>query len=89
MHSSHDVTLDVAFVQGSQGHVLHTRFMPSNAPRSALVFVHAFGEELAKSRHVVSAAARRLAQNGIAVCTIDLYGCGDSAGSLADARFEG
>ncbi len=88
MQAAHDVRLDAAFELGQQGHVLWTRFLPSKAPRASIVFVHGFAEELAKSRHVVSATARLLASSGIAVCAVDLYGCGDSAGSLADARFE-
>ena len=83
-----DVSVESAFSRGRQGNVLHTRFMPKGEPRCALIFVHGFAEELAKSRHVVSAAARQLAANGVAVCALDLYGCGDSAGSLAQASFQ-
>ncbi len=57
--------------------------------RQALLYVHPFGEEMNKSRRMAALAARRMADSGIAVLQLDLYGCGDSAGEFADARWEG
>lgn len=57
------------------------------APLAALVFVHACGEEMNKSRHMVALQARALSRAGCAVLTIDLLGCGDSSGDLQDASW--
>lgn len=56
-------------------------------PGAALVFVHACGEEMNKSRRMVALQAQALAQAGCAVLTIDLLGCGDSSGLLQDASW--
>lgn len=56
-------------------------------PIAALVYVHACGEEMNKSRHMVALQARALAHAGCAVLTIDLLGCGDSSGDLQDASW--
>lgn len=64
-----------------------------HAPRSrsralaAVVHVHAFGEEMNKSRHMVAQQSRALAQAGCAVLQIDLLGCGDSSGDHGDATW--
>jgi exosortase A-associated hydrolase 2 len=55
---------------------------------SAVVFVHAFGEEMNKSRRMAAQQARRLAMAGHAVLQIDLKGCGDSSGEFSDATWD-
>jgi uncharacterized protein len=55
----------------------------------ALVHVHAFAEEMNKSRRMVALAARVLAENGWAVLLMDLAGCGDSSGDFRDATWRG
>jgi exosortase A-associated hydrolase 2 len=57
--------------------------------RAALVYVHPFAEEMNCARRMAAASARALAAQGIAVLQIDLHGCGDSAGLLQEARWEG
>lgn len=57
--------------------------------RSAVVFVHAFAEEMNKSRRMVAMTARALAEAGHAVLLVDLHGCGDSAGRLDEASWSG
>lgn len=54
--------------------------------RGALVYIHPFAEEMNKSRRMAARQSRALAEAGIAVLQIDLFGCGDSAGDFADAR---
>ncbi|CAN7660047.1 hydrolase 2, exosortase A system-associated [Pseudoduganella sp. LjRoot289] len=56
--------------------------------RGGMVYLHPFGEEMNKSRRMAALQARALAAQGIAVLQIDLYGCGDSGGDFADARWE-
>jgi len=82
--------LEPAFVAGRAGHLFCVYHGPPEGvrPRGALVFVHAFCEEMNKSRHVVTAQCRALAGLGFAVQTVDLYGCGDSDGELGRATWE-
>ncbi|MFN6997975.1 MAG: hydrolase 2, exosortase A system-associated, partial [Aquincola tertiaricarbonis] len=48
-----------------------------------------FAEEMNKSRRMVAMQSRALAAQGYAVLCIDLHGCGDSSGELADASWQG
>ncbi len=62
---------------------------PPNTPtRGAMLFVHPLAEEMNKCRRMVAETARALAADGWAVLLIDLKGCGDSSGELADARWQ-
>jgi exosortase A-associated hydrolase 2 len=55
--------------------------------RGALLYVHPFAEEMNRTRRAAALQARELAARGIAVLQVDLYGCGDSSGEFADARW--
>ena len=61
---------------------------PGQASRGGIVYLHPFAEELNKSRHVAAAQARAFAAFGYSVLQIDLFGCGDSSGDFADARWD-
>lgn len=56
--------------------------------RGQVLAVHAFAEELNKTRRMAALQARALARQGFAVLQLDLYGCGDSSGDFADARWD-
>ena len=56
-------------------------------PRGLVLHVHAFAEEMNKSRRMAAQQARALAAAGLAVLQLDLLGCGDSAGSFGDATW--
>lgn len=66
--------------------LLHAPAVAVPAP-AALVFVHAFAEEMNKSRRMAALQARALALAGHWVLQIDLLGCGDSSGDFADATW--
>jgi len=55
---------------------------------AAVVYVHPLAEEMNKSRRMAAMQARALAAQGCAVLQIDLLGCGDSSGDLADADWD-
>lgn len=78
------------FLSAGQGErfCLYHEPEPGVPPRGAILYVHPFAEELNKSRRMVSLQARAYAQAGFGVLQIDLYGCGDSSGELATARWE-
>lgn len=58
------------------------------APRSLLVHVHAFAEEMNKSRRMAAMQSRAFAAAGHAVLQFDLLGCGDSDGDFGDATWD-
>jgi len=60
---------------------------PTQVVRGTLLFVAPFAEEMNKSRRMVALAAAALAQRGFLTLRIDLRGCGDSAGLLAQAAW--
>ncbi|PRC90939.1 hydrolase 2, exosortase A system-associated [Solimicrobium silvestre] len=59
-----------------------------DADLGSIVHVHAFAEEMNKCRRMAAMQARALAGLGYGVLQIDLYGCGDSSGDFADARWD-
>ena len=61
---------------------------PAAPLRGAIVHVHAWGEEMNKSRRMAAMQSRTLAEAGYAVLQIDLLGCGDSAGDFGDASWD-
>lgn len=75
------------FIPAAQGQRLAIHHAPAASPRSVVLFVHAFAEEMNKSRRMAALAARSLAEAGHAVLQVDLLGCGDSSGDLVDARW--
>lgn len=76
------------FLPASPGARFCLYHAPRGVARHAVVFVHAFAEEMNKSRRMVALQARALSLLGVAVLTIDLYGCGDSDGDFGDARWD-
>lgn len=67
----------------------HSPHPPHVPARAAMVYVHPFAEEMNKSRRMAALQARALAAAGVGVLQIDLAGCGDSGGELADASWQG
>lgn len=59
----------------------------SGTLRGVVLHVHAFAEEMNKSRRMAGLQARSLAQAGFGVLQLDLLGCGDSAGDFGDATW--
>jgi exosortase A-associated hydrolase 2 len=56
-------------------------------PCGTMIFVHAFAEEMNKSRRMSARMARLLASAGWRVVQKDLCGCGDSSGEFRDASW--
>jgi exosortase A-associated hydrolase 2 len=78
--------LFITAADGSARFVLH-HAPAAGAPQGLVVYLHPFAEEMNKSRRMAALQSRALAAAGIAVLQIDLLGCGDSAGNLADASW--
>ena len=67
---------------------LHHPGTRPDQPLGLVVHVHPFAEEMNKARRMAALQARALAAEGFAVLQIDLMGCGDSEGDLADTRWD-
>lgn len=79
---------DVFFLPAGNGEQRLCLFhAPAGAPRSRVLYVHPFAEEMNKSRRMAALACRALAQAGHAVLQIDLRGCGDSSADFGDASW--
>jgi len=76
------------FLASARGPLFAIHHGPAGPARQALLYVHPFGDEMNRSRRMAALAARRMADAGVAVLQLDLYGCGDSAGEFADARWD-
>lgn len=77
------ISLAPGFLSGRRGRLFCVHIAPVfGPPRGAVLFAPALADEQNKSRHIVSAVARRLAAHGIAVLLIDPYGTGDSEGEF-------
>jgi len=62
---------------------------PANGnARGIVLLLPPFAEEMNKSRRMCALLARRLAADGWRVVRIDLFGCGDSAGSFREATWK-
>ncbi len=75
-------------VEPGQRFCLFHRAAPQAAYRGAILYLHPFAEELNKSRRMAALQARAFSGAGFDVMQIDLFGCGDSDGDFADARWK-
>lgn len=78
------------FIDRPHGKLFAVHHPPSGAaaPGEAVVYVHPFAEEMNQSRRMATLQAEALAGLGHGVLMLDLTGCGDSTGELAEARWE-
>jgi exosortase A-associated hydrolase 2 len=73
---------------GRSGQRLGVLHRARGTPRGAVLHLHAFAEEMNKSRRMVALQARALAEAGFDVLLLDLLGCGDSSGDFGDATWD-
>lgn len=57
-------------------------------PVGAVLHIHAFAEELNRSRRMTALAAKAFAEQGWTVLQMDAHGCGDSEGDFGDATWD-
>jgi len=88
MNPAGPVVQSGAFVTGGAGPSFRLVSEPAaGSVRGTVVFLHAFAEEMNKSRRMAARMARLLAADGWRVVQRDLSGCGDSAGDFGDATW--
>lgn len=81
---------EVLYLTGSQGPLFAIYHPAARARHSrlGLVYVPPFAEEMNRSRRMAALQARCLAEIGVDVLLLDLFGTGDSAGEFGEARWE-
>ena len=82
------VAQDAAFANAVGGRRFRIVSQPADGPcLGTVIWVHAFAEELNKTRRMSALMARRLAGAGWRVVQKDLSGCGDSTGDFGEASW--
>lgn len=81
--------LETAFIDGAHGRVFVLSRGPASAAAAAVLVAPPFGDEMNKSRKLITDLAQALAARGMATILVDPFGTGDSAGEFRDARWEG
>jgi exosortase A-associated hydrolase 1/exosortase A-associated hydrolase 2 len=88
MNPARPVIQEAAFVGAAGGSRFRIVTQPVEARCSGtVIWVHAFAEEMNKTRRMSARMARLLASDGWRVVQKDLCGCGDSAGDFSDASW--
>jgi exosortase A-associated hydrolase 2 len=78
----------LAATHGSRFCLVHRP--PAGMPSlGGIVYVHPFAEEMNKSRRIAATQSRALSTLGFTVLQMDLHGCGDSSGEMADVTIAG
>lgn len=86
--SGPDTLPQAFFLPAGHGHRFCLFHAPrGQSPRSRVLFLHPFAEEMHAARRVIAQQCRTLAADGHAVLQIDLLGCGDSTGDFGDASW--
>lgn len=82
------VELNARFVTTSRGNLLLVTHGSTTDASSCVLIVPPFGDEMNKSRHLLTQAARAIAKTGVLVILPDLFGTGDSDGEFRDATWQ-
>lgn len=75
-------------LDGGAGPLFAVHYPPTRAADRAVLFLPPFAEELNRARRMASLQARALAAQNIGTLILDPYGCGDSGGEFAEARWQ-
>jgi exosortase A-associated hydrolase 2 len=76
-------------LDGVAGPLVAVHYPPRTAQLAhAVLYLPPFAEEMNRARRMAALQARALAEIGIGMLVLDPYGCGDSSGEFADARWE-
>jgi exosortase A-associated hydrolase 2 len=79
--------LEALFLPAGDGRRFALARRAADVRRGGVLFVHAFGEEMNKSRRMAALQASAFAGAGFEVLQLDLLGCGDSSGDFGDATW--
>jgi exosortase A-associated hydrolase 1/exosortase A-associated hydrolase 2 len=88
MIAARGVAQDAAFAEGRGGRRFRIVSQPADGRCvGTVIWVHAFAEEMNKTRRLSALMARLLASEGWRVVQKDLSGCGDSTGDFGEASW--
>jgi exosortase A-associated hydrolase 2 len=83
------VSVSGTFIDGAKGPIFVLLRQPGTPAAGCVMVVPPFGEEMNKSRRMVTDLALALAERRIATLVPDLYGTGDSGGDFVEADWAG
>lgn len=81
--------LEARFIDGAQGPLFVTLRRPLAQLAPAVLVAPPFGDEMNKSRKMITDVAQALATRGVATVIVDPFGTGDSAGEFREADWDG
>ena len=81
--------LEPCFVEGRRGRLFALLRGPTGGSAPFVLVAPPFGDEMNKSRKMVTELAAALADRGIATLVVDPYGTGDSEGEFREADWRG
>jgi len=76
------------FLDSQAGQIFVLHYSSDKPNSTGIIFIPPFGEELNRSRHMISRQAQQLCDQGFDVLVVDLFGTGDSAGTYTDATWD-
>lgn len=81
--------LEACFIEGRRGRLFALLRGPASHAAPVVLVAPPFGDEMNKSRKMVTDLAEGLSARGIATLVVDPYGTGDSEGEFRDADWNG
>lgn len=82
--ASNSIETIAGFV-GEEHPAFFLQFWPQDIPKAHIVYLPPFGEEMNRSRSLVTEQARQFAREGFSCTILDYYGTGESLGDLISA----
>lgn len=78
------------FIKGKSGDLYTVYYPPKSTKQTPrhIIYIPPFSEEANRCRAMTSLQARTLAEKGIGVFVIDLFGTGDSAGNFVEGNWQ-
>ena len=76
------------FIDSEKGRLFCAVRRPEGPVRAAVMVVPAFGDEMNKTRRMLTETGKRLNEADVALVVPDLFGTGDSGGAFVDASWE-
>ena len=86
---SHRRELHPLYLDGPSGALFAVWHRPAGRAGETVLYLPPFGEEMNRSRRTIAGLGRAMAERGLGLFVLDLFGTGDSAGSLEEASWAG
>ena len=85
----HLAELHPLYLDGPRGALFATWQRPAGGTGETVLYLPPFAEEMNRSRRTIAALGRTMAERGLGLFVLDLFGTGDSAGAFEEATWAG